>query len=555
MYQQFFNFKTAPFSIAPDPHYIYMSGHHQEGLAHLLYAINNGGGFVALTGEVGTGKTMLCHYLLEELPENVEMALVLNPKLNTIELLATICDELQISYDHEHLSIKGLIDSLNEYLLEAHSLGWMTVLLIDEAQNLSLDVLEQIRLLTNLETNETKLLQIILVGQPELKKLLEKPELRQLNQRITARYHLDPLSFSDAQNYIKHRLKLSGGYENIFSQRAIRQIYKLSGGIPRLINILSDRALLGAYVANTHTITAKIVKKAAKEVFNSSKVSANVNTLASLIIIAILALTVYFFLPVKASKKHLVLSGSFQKPAISKTQKPISVIAEKKKVPELYSQEELAIKEQIRQSQAKPLDFTSAINQQKLNINLAISKLARLWNKDILMNSGCVELEQVGLRCLLDRTSWKNLIILNKPVIMEFNIAKNEKYYALLIGLKNGNPVFKFEDERVFPVEKVLSLWDGYYLMFWQPPIKNIDLITLGFSSEVVVWIRKQLIINKHKLRTANSVYFDKQLQNEIIKFQKQHHLTADGIVGPRTFIHLSHSDPQNNSPKLKLQF
>lgn len=258
MYQQFFNFNASPFSIAPDPHFIYMSGHHQEGLAHLLYGIKQGGGFVALTGEVGTGKTTLCHCLLEQLPDNVDIALVLNPKLNAIELLATVCDELQITYDQDKQTLKSLVDSLNHHLLEAHALGRKTVLMIDEAQNLSLDVLEQIRLLTNLETSKTKLLQIILIGQPELKQLLEKKELRQLNQRITARYHLSPLSYSDTKKYIEHRLIVCGGDEKIFTHNAIKKVYKLTGGIPRLINILADRGLLGAYATNNPNVTKKI---------------------------------------------------------------------------------------------------------------------------------------------------------------------------------------------------------------------------------------------------------------------------------------------------------
>ena len=540
MYQQFFNFKTLPFSIAPDPQYIYRSEEHEEGLAHLFYGVKHDG-FVALTGEVGTGKTMLCHYFLEHLPENIDIALILNPKLNTIELLATICDELLIEYDHEHQTIKSLIDSLNRHLLEAHELGWNTVLMIDEAQNLSLDVLEQIRLLTNLETSKTKLLQIILVGQPELKTLLELPELRQLNQRITARYHLDSLSFLDTQKYIKHRLKLSGGNINIFNHGAIRQVFKLSKGIPRLINILSDRALLGAYAINSDVVTAKIVKTASKEVLNvAEKLPAKlnlINTLSGSIILAILISTIYFLIPVKASKKQLVLSGSFSKPVVSEIQKKLDTV----KKPQLSS--------------PQTLDFASNLKQHKLSLNMAILKLAELWNKEPLLSTGCKDIEQTGLRCLLKKTSWEKLVAYNRPVIMEFSFSENETFYALLLGLKEGNPVFKFDEEKIFPVRDVLSLWEGYSIMLWQPPIDNIEIVSFGFSSEVVLWIRKQLAANHHKLTTVNSVYFDEELKNEIIKFQQQHNLRADGIVGSTTFIHLSNGDQQNNSPKLKLKF
>ncbi|MDD1611907.1 MAG: AAA family ATPase, partial [Methylococcaceae bacterium] len=265
MYKQYFHFAELPFSIAPDPHFIYMSHRHQEGLAHLLYGITVGGGFVALTGEVGTGKTTLCHCLLRELPDNIDIALILNPKLNAIELLATICDELGIAYDKHGQSLKSLVDALNHYLLAQHAAGRRTVLLLDEAQNLSMEVLEQIRLLTNLETSKTKLLQIILVGQPELKQMLRRQDLRQLNQRITARYHLLPLSLVETRAYVRHRLRVCGGEPDLFKDRAIRKIYKLSAGIPRIINILCDRALLGAYAGNAMHVTPGMVLNAAKE--------------------------------------------------------------------------------------------------------------------------------------------------------------------------------------------------------------------------------------------------------------------------------------------------
>ncbi len=551
MYQQFFNFNTAPFSIAPDPHYIYMSEYHQEGLAHLLYGIKHGGGFVALTGEVGTGKTMLCHCLLDELPDDVQIALVLNPKLNTLELLATICDELQIAYDHQHLSIKGLIDNLNKHLLETHAKGWMTVLLIDEAQNLSLDVLEQIRLLTNLETSTSKLLQIILVGQPELKALLALPELRQLNQRITARYHLNPLSYQDTQNYIKHRLKLSGGSTTIFDYGAIKRIYKLSKGIPRLINVLSDRALLGAYVDNTETVTAKIVNRASKEVLAPSVLYPHFSTLKYLsgtLILAGLVLIAFFLLPAKTPKNHVVLSGSFQKPVLADSQQQQKTIEK--------TENKVIQQTPVLAETPATLDFAASLKRQPLPLNIAISKLAHLWNIQIDSDSGCNEIEQTELRCLLDSSNWKNLIRLNRPVIMEFPINGKEKSYALLLGVKEGNPVFQFEHDMEFPVVDVLALWDGYYLSLWQPPVRNIEIASFGLSSKAVTWIRQQLSSNfDHKLNSDSSVYFDKELKTEVIKFQQNHHLIADGIVGPRTFIHLNNGNPHNKSPKLKLNF
>src|SRR5512135_825081 len=241
MYKEYFGLKESPFSIAPDPHYLYMSDNHREALAHLLYGINSDNGFVLLTGDVGTGKTTICRCLLQQLPANSNVAFILNPKVTVDELLATICDELGIGYPPGNTSNKVFIDRINAYLLEANTKGQRIVLIVEEAQNLSTEVLEQIRLLTNLETNVRKLLQIIMVGQPELNELLARPELRQLKQRITARYHLRPLTKQELSSYVLHRLSVAGVNRKLFPSSTIDRLYQLSGGIPRVINLLCDR--------------------------------------------------------------------------------------------------------------------------------------------------------------------------------------------------------------------------------------------------------------------------------------------------------------------------
>jgi len=267
MYTDFFGLKEAPFSIAPDPRYLYMSERHREALAHLLYGIGSNGGFVLLTGEVGTGKTTVCRCLLEQVPESTEVAFIFNPKLSEVELLASICDELGIAYPWENRSIKIFVDRINEHLLAAHARGCNTVLIIDEAQNLSTEVLEQLRLLTNLETDKRKLLQIILLGQPELHDQLARPELRQLAQRITARYYLGPLEQHEVTNYIKHRLSVAGSHDILFDRSSLTQLFRLSRGVPRLINVLCDRAMLGAYALDQKKVDGRILTKAAREVF------------------------------------------------------------------------------------------------------------------------------------------------------------------------------------------------------------------------------------------------------------------------------------------------
>ena len=271
MYLKHFNLTERPFSITPDPRFLYMSARHREALAHLLYGLGEGGGFVQLTGEVGTGKTTICRCLLEQVPDNVDLALVLNPKVTAVELIATVCDELGIEYPAGTSSIKTLTDLLNKYLLDAYARGRRTVLVIDEAQNLGADVLEQVRLLTNLETATQKLLQIVLIGQPELRDLLAREDMRQLAQRVTARYHLEPISRGETEAYIKHRLQICGISRSLFNKRAVDKIQQLSGGIPRLINVLCDRAMLGAYVESKAEVDHKVVRKAAREVLASER--------------------------------------------------------------------------------------------------------------------------------------------------------------------------------------------------------------------------------------------------------------------------------------------
>jgi general secretion pathway protein A len=266
MYETHFNLNQPPFSIAPDPAFLYLSSAHREALAHLMYGFTHGG-FVLITGEVGTGKTTLLRNLIKQTPPDLDVAFILNPRLTVRELLATLCDELGIHYDPDRTTtVKQYIDLITRHLLEAHRNGRSTVMIIDEAQNLSPAVLEQVRLLTNLETDERKLLRIILIGQPELTELLERQELRQLAQRITARYHLGSLNRQDTYAYVMHRLSRAGGNPHLFSQAALRRLFRLSHGTPRLINVIADRALLGAYVEGSRQVSARIVSRAAGEV-------------------------------------------------------------------------------------------------------------------------------------------------------------------------------------------------------------------------------------------------------------------------------------------------
>ncbi len=278
MYAEYFGLKQAPFSIAPDPHYLFMSERHREALAHLLYGLGGGGGFVLLTGEIGAGKTTVCRCFLEQIPKRCNVAYIFNPKLTVVELMRSVCDEFLVPYPNRRpgtATVTDYLDPLNAFLLRTHGVGQNNVLIIDEAQNLSPDVLEQLRLMTNLETHERKLLQIILIGQPELRDMVAQPGLQQLAQRVIARFHLEALSEDETGQYIRHRLAVAGMSGPIpFPVDSLKRIHRLCRGVPRRINLLCDRALLGAYAGGKVVVDRHIIDKAAREVFDASEVNA-----------------------------------------------------------------------------------------------------------------------------------------------------------------------------------------------------------------------------------------------------------------------------------------
>jgi general secretion pathway protein A len=544
LYTEYFHFSELPFSIAPDPHFMFMSTRHQEGLAHLLYGINHGGGFVALTGEVGTGKTTLCHCLLQQLPENIDIALILNPKLNAIELLATICDELRVIYDKNSQTLKNLIDALNQYLLTAHANGRRTVLVIDEAQNLSLEVLEQVRLLTNLETTKTKLLQIILVGQPELKELLNRRELRQLNQRITARYHLLPLSLSETRTYIRHRLMVCKGDPDLFKDSAINKIFQFSKGIPRVINIICHCALLGAYSSDTRLITPSIIKRATKETlaFADEDKPSRLRPLLAMLLLGCLAAGLFYrnypaTNPIHPKSKT-ILSGTFPDKTTLKKETPV------KAVPTTVN---------IKPT-AETISFSAWLDNSGLTLNAGLNNALKLWGKPLPDKQiDCETAKTVGLNCLFDKGNWKDLLTFNRPAILEFSLSPEVKRYALLTVVKDGQPTLTFDEPLTFPLADVLSFWDGYYVLLWQLPRPEMNMIFPGQSSDNVLWLRQQLTaIDGISEETERPQFFDANLKARVINFQRTHHLTQDGKVGVKTIFHLDNATGAKSSPHLK---
>lgn len=550
MYKQFFKFEKPPFSIAPDPQFLYLSSRHQEGIAHLLYGINMGGGFVALTGEVGTGKTTLCRSLLEQIPDDVDIAYLLNPKLNAIELLASICGELVINYPEQTTSLKILIDLLNQHLLATHAKGRRTVLIIDEAQNLSLDVLEQIRLLTNLETSTTKLLQIILIGQPELRDLLNDNKLRQLNQRITARYHLSPLSLSETQAYIAHRLKVSGGRLDIFNPGAIKRIYKLTRGIPRLINILCDRCLLGAYSLEAQTINQAIVNKSAKEVL-PEKAKKNLLpigvSITSLVFLGLIIGYLSDFLPLQKytiNKDQEILAGQ-----TASTQRTTQSILKK---------EPIVLSSDVTAKHSAPTikpSFTDFIKPSALSMTHALNIALRLWDISIPENFSavCPLFQKTGLRCLPGRSNWQQLIRLDRPIILEFSLANNQKRFALLVGTIQDKVILRTDMEYLFPIQEILPFWKGIFLVLWKPPGIDFQILYPGQKSNDILWIRQRLDQIQGATETVSSAdFYDANLEVRVKRFQHQQQIAQDGLVGPLTIIHLQNSQPDSDFPKLR---
>lgn len=314
MYCEYFGLKEKPFSLAPDPRFLYMSQQHWEAIAHLKYGIDDDWGFVLITGDIGTGKTTLCRFLIDQLSDNTEVAFVINPKLTVEELLGVICEEFKIPYPEGNKSIKVFIDLINAFLISVHSSARKALLIIDEAQCLSEEVLEQLRLLTNLETNENKLLRIILLGQPELLGKLSKPELKQMAQRITARYHIGPLLKEDVAAYVSHRLRVAGARESLFSPSAIKRLFRLSNGVPRLINVICDRALLGASLQEHKQVAGSTLEKAAKEVFrHEDSRKFKYRKLSVRLMLALFFLFVIFGSVVLIYKERRALSDTYNK--------------------------------------------------------------------------------------------------------------------------------------------------------------------------------------------------------------------------------------------------
>ncbi len=524
MYHDHFGLEEAPFSIAPDPRYLYLSQAHREALAHLIYGVRGDGGLVLLTGEVGTGKTTVCRCLLEQLPEDVDIAFVLNPKLTTVELLATICDEFGIPYDPAMSGVKGYVDRINAYLLDAHGKNRRAVLIIDEAQNLSADVLEQLRLLTNLETSQRKLLQIILLGQPELRELLGKPELRQLAQRITARYHLGPLQREEIAAYVTHRLSVAGLRFQLFTPSAIRRLYSLSGGIPRLINLLCDRALLGAFAQGTNKVNRRLLNRAAAEVFGTAQLSLWQRIKTRLLWLA--------------GGAALVTCGAAAAAAFLNWQERVQPLQPSPPVASSTPTTTAASPPESPATQAAALPA-------KGSELTAYQALFARWDLDYRPQAPglyCRDAALNGLGCLARKGSLRSLQHLNRPAVLTLYPKGDVPLHAALVELRedrarlvvDGNPV-------VLPLTDLEQAWLGDYTLFWRHPPGYEGELRQGDRSPAVTWLGQALASLQGKsLLPHTDLVFDNAMVAEVKRFQLKAGLVPDGIVGPQTLIHLN---------------
>ncbi len=540
MYIQYFGLRENPFALPPDPRYLYLGLRHQEALAHLMYGITEGGGFVQLTGEVGTGKTMMIRALLERLPETVDVALVLYPFLSVREFIFAIFDDLHIPRPDAGGSLKPMIDALNACLLENHAKGRRTVLVVDEAHKLSREVLEQIRLLTNLETTKEKLLQIILVGQPELNELLARQDLRQLAQRITARYNLKSLTWEESCEYVLHRCRVAGAQLPLFNRSALRAIHRRAGGIPRVINILCDRALLGAYAVGKSQVNGSLVRQSANEVgpeVPSYRRSIWINVAATVFAMAALSFTVWRFWP--NSPEPAVATAPVAESSATESSATTPNISANTTTPS-SSTAPVAVAMQ------PALDKLLADENISTDTDSAFSRLFSYWRRDYAQYAGatgCDRAQQAGLRCLFDSGTWNNLRQLNRPAILELTDAKGGRHHVLVSALKEDSVALELGDRlREFPLSEVDRFWYGKYLALWSPPDGNEKMLRRGARGPEVQWLRETLA-RAGVPTVGRAESFDADLESKVKEFQRRNQIEDDGIVGKMTLIMLTTYD------------
>lgn len=570
MYAEHFRLRHEPFSIAPDPRFLFMSGQHREALAHLLYGVGGGGGFVLLTGEIGAGKTTVCRCFLEQIPAHCRVAYIFNPKLTVPELLQTICEEFRVELPRDSgPGVKGHVDALNRFLLAAHARGENAVLIIDEAQSLSPEVLEQLRLLTNLETAERKLLQIVLIGQPELRTMLGQPGLEQLAQRVIARYHLGALSAEETAQYVKHRLVVAGGTKLPFEREAMARLHALSGGVPRRINLLADRALLGAYSQGRRKVDRATLEGAAREVFGRRAVGAGAWrsapawgwALAGGIVAGVgaTALGAWWLGAGGAGKAGAawvaavssapgaasgvasgVASGAASGAGSSTAAGPASGAASGPAAAARAATASAAVAADV----VEPGGLAALLAAAPAREDVALRALAALWQTELPAGDPCDVAAAAGLACHRGRDGFSALQVLDRPAVLSLRGAQGEAVPVLLVALDARDATLRAggQAQRVTRAELAAS-WRGEFTTWWRPPPgwrAGADTT----PEPVRVWARE-------RLAAAGLADERVALRERVRTFQVAAGLEPDGVPGPLTLMLLARHGRDDREPRL----
>jgi general secretion pathway protein A len=553
MYTSFFGLNEKPFAITPDPRYLYLSERHAEALAHLLYGINESGGFIQLTGEVGTGKTTVVRTLLSRVPHHADVAVILNPRVTPVEFLLTICEELGLEIaEADRDSVKQMVDALNRRLISAHAAGRRIIVLVDEAQNLAIDVLEQVRLLTNLETPTQKLLQIILIGQPELRELLDRTDLRQLAQRITGRYHLMPLSREETKGYVRHRLRVAGATEEIFSPAALVELHRLSQGIPRVINVACDRALLGAYTQESKKISAGLVRRAAGEVYGRRFLPTWLGWVVGTLGVITLAGTLFLgwqywlheypLLSALPAPKSAAAPRPATTPAETLAETPAAAAVVPPPVAAVPTPKLASVKALLETNEANTTDAA------------AFRRLLSLWGTAMSDDRDpCGQAAKAGLACLDQRGSWTQVRTLNRPAILTLTDDHGQRHRVVLSSLDDKTATLNLgeHNERV-SLDDLSADWFGEFTVIWKPKTPRTRLLSLGMQGDEVRWLRRSLnALAGGASDPEHADVYDQELAIAVQNFQREHRLNVDGIAGVQTQVVLDTVLADPSSPQL----
>lgn len=568
MYNRFFGFREKPFRLVPDPAFLFLSKSHEEALAHLTYALSQGDGFVVITGEAGTGKTTLCREFLDHLDEQTTPAYIFNPKMDSVQLLKSINEDFGI--DSASQNLKDLIDTLNTFLIDEKRNAKKPVVLIDEAQNLDRDVLEQLRLLSNLETSREKLIQIILLGQPELESLLDSYELRQLGQRITLSCRLSPLSEDETRAYIQHRIhRVSQRGENPFDWHTFGHIYRYSGGNPRLINRVCDRALVTAYSLGKTVIKPFIVKAAIKEL-RSSPASRHYMIPARNLSWGLLSCTVGFLMAVLFYQIGLLdvnaLLTHEKGRATEKTAPPVrieTVTAQKKD----YKETQPLLSKPEKKAPMNVMDLSDIISgrEGRPSAFSAAETVLSLWTQEPIIETSLQHLDDLALFFNLIgkrngmviqeyRGDLEMLIKLNLPAIVEFQKPEaTEPVYMALIGATVDRLILccGASGKTISVKSDVFSkAWSEKAVIFWKDFFRISGVIPREAAPEVILSLKllmKDLGFNGFKIDTV----YDAAIEDAVKRFQQNYGLPVDGKVGPLTKIALYNQKKSLNIPRL----